>query len=569
MASCLDAIGLWGVVRRLKSRRPARVGATQAACPLDDPWTVVASCNGTLRGADELPLQVAVRVEVAAAADLIEANVEIVRRVLRARGLTCFSVPVERPLRPRLGVTATRAEVVEALRDAPEGCCVQLGEGATPAQWFVARDEVTSADWPQLEAAPVWSVYQPVTDPHEQVVLGRHYACEVEFWTETDGEDGPGPSTYLPPSWNCWAKSVQEPGLSAVVDGRRQAGVGVLPSPANPNGTPYFSHLDFPVDLVYTWVDGSDPKWQARKSEALGTGDVPDASPDANAASRFGDHQELRFSLRSVAMYATFVRHIYIVTDGQVPEWLEVDDPTITVVDHREIFSDDRWLPTFNSHAIEAQLHHIDGLAEHFIYLNDDFFFCRPVAPWQFFHANGISRFFLSKALIGGRLATGEDVSVDQAALNSQQLIQQHFGKMVTRKIRHAPYALRRSVLAEMEQTFPDHFERTLRNRIRGKDDLPVVSSLYQYYAYLTGRALPAGLRTGYVALGAPRFEERLLAAAASGQYDTVCVNDAGGPVGASSPERLFDRVWPFQSSFERSDRLELPAASGGRSIGT
>ncbi|WP_412517728.1 hypothetical protein [Actinomadura madurae] len=66
------------------------------------------------------------------------------------------------------------------------------------------------------------------------------------------------------------------------------------------------------------------------------------------------------------------VRHIWLVTAGQVPGWLDVRVPGLTVVDHRDIFGGRGRLPTFNSHAIESQLHHIDGLAEHFLYVNGE-----------------------------------------------------------------------------------------------------------------------------------------------------------------------------------------------------
>lgn len=40
-------------------------------------------------------------------------------------------------------------------------------------------------------------------------------------------------------------------------------------------------------------------------------------------------HQELRFSLRSIEMYAPWVRNIYIVTNGQIPYWLDLSHPRL------------------------------------------------------------------------------------------------------------------------------------------------------------------------------------------------------------------------------------------------
>lgn len=52
------------------------------------------------------------------------------------------------------------------------------------------------------------------------------------------------------------------------------------------------------------------------------------------SASRFEDNEELRYSLRSVERHAPWVRHIFIVTNGQIPSWLNLDNPRVTVVTH-------------------------------------------------------------------------------------------------------------------------------------------------------------------------------------------------------------------------------------------
>ena len=44
--------------------------------------------------------------------------------------------------------------------------------------------------------------------------------------------------------------------------------------------------------------------------------------------------QELRYSLRSLEKHAPWVRHVYIVTNGQIPSWLNLDNPRMTLVSH-------------------------------------------------------------------------------------------------------------------------------------------------------------------------------------------------------------------------------------------
>ena len=141
---------------------------------------------------------------------------------------------------------------------------------------------------------------------------------------------------------------------------------------------------DFKVDLVYLWVDGSDPQWLAKKNACQ-----PDKlNVDAAAKGRFFDNDELKFSLRSVEKFAPWVNKIFIVTDNQTPKWLNKSHPKIQIVDHTEIMPRQA-LPNFNSNAIETRLPYIEGLSEHFLFANDDMFFAAPVDKDFFFCACG------------------------------------------------------------------------------------------------------------------------------------------------------------------------------------
>ena len=146
------------------------------------------------------------------------------------------------------------------------------------------------------------------------------------------------------------------------------------------------NNAPFPIDLVYLWVDSADPKWQAKKNEALATMGKP--IDKAALDGRFECKNELKYSLRSVQKYLPWINHIYIITDDQVPSWLNVENPLISIVDHRDIVPAE-FLPTFNSAALELFIHRIPGLSEHFIYANDDMFVGSPLTPDFFFNASG------------------------------------------------------------------------------------------------------------------------------------------------------------------------------------
>jgi hypothetical protein len=141
----------------------------------------------------------------------------------------------------------------------------------------------------------------------------------------------------------------------------------------------------FPIDLVYLWVDGADPKWLAKRNAALEAIGKPihNAAVEAN---RFDDSGELKFSLRSVQKYLPWINHIYIITDDQRPAWLNTENPRISLVDHRDIVPAE-FLPTFNASALEMFIHRVPGLAEHFIFANDDMFVGAPLNLDFFFNA--------------------------------------------------------------------------------------------------------------------------------------------------------------------------------------
>lgn len=137
------------------------------------------------------------------------------------------------------------------------------------------------------------------------------------------------------------------------------------------------------IDIVIVWVDGSDREWMDKKTfwqEEYGIIN--------NTEERYRNWDNLQCLFRGIEKYATWVNHVFLVTDKQSPEWLDENYKKITLVDHTEII-EDRYLPTFNSQAIELNLHKINQLSENFIYFNDDMFIIDETFKTDFFE-NGI-----------------------------------------------------------------------------------------------------------------------------------------------------------------------------------
>ena len=134
------------------------------------------------------------------------------------------------------------------------------------------------------------------------------------------------------------------------------------------------------ISFVYTWVDGSDVNLSNIKSKYNG------GNRNVNNRDRSAD--ELLYSLRSLKKYLPWHNGtIFIVTDNQIPDWLNTENNDIKIINHNEIIP--KYInPTFDSSTIECFLDKIPGLTEIFIYLNDDFFFNNYVHPAFFFSSN-------------------------------------------------------------------------------------------------------------------------------------------------------------------------------------
>ncbi len=139
------------------------------------------------------------------------------------------------------------------------------------------------------------------------------------------------------------------------------------------------------IDFVITWVDGNDKNWLNQKNK-YNYGKID----SGNNNIRYRDWEQLKYWFRGVEMYANWVNKIYFVTCGQIPDWLNVDNPKLVLVDHKD-FIPLKYLPTFSSHTIELNLHRINGLSDKFVYFNDDVFIINKVNEVDFFE-NGFPK---------------------------------------------------------------------------------------------------------------------------------------------------------------------------------
>lgn len=340
------------------------------------------------------------------------------------------------------------------------------------------------------------------------------------------------------------------PVTTELIDGRSYPGRTAFPVGAN------FEHVADPIDIVYTWVDGSDPVWlDAFRSTAKAEGRLLDEI--ALDPARYRSREELRYSLRSVWAYCGWVRKIWIVTAGQQPDWLG-EDPRVQLVDHADILPAEA-LPTFNSHAIEAALHRIDGLAEQFVYFNDDMLVARPVRPELFFTPNGLANCFQSGARPPG-VEDDTTLAVDTGAIRGRELLRERFGRVVTGKPYHSPYPLRRSACSEAETEFGDIASRTQQSRFRSPSDVSTAASFFQHYGLATGRAVLGDVANEYVHVESGRLDWHLDRIRLSNDLDTFCINETSDLQGIDVDREariraFFASMYPIAAPWEATQQ--------------
>ena len=313
-----------------------------------------------------------------------------------------------------------------------------------------------------------------------------------------------------------------------------------------------------PIDFVYLWVDGRDPVHREKRrcwAEQMGVPLVEALDPG-----RYEDNEELRYSLRSVELFAPWVRKIFLVTDNQTPSWLDMSNPKISLVNHEAIFPHEDHLPSFSSCAIETHIDRIPGLSERFVYFNDDYFLGRPVRPSDFFDAVGRPRVSLDWVCLDGTAsASGPTYLASLKTANA--LLEGRFGPQDRRMVSHNARASTKTLYRECKEQFPEDVMRTSMNRFRAQDSVHFNWFLIPHYGLATNQCVEASLTQSFMELHeriwGPRLRHRLiyrlrcelLPIAAPHLF---CINSMGSSAGGAY-RRLMTKLFPAKSSFEKS----------------
>lgn len=408
---------------------------------------------------------------------------------------------------PTLAVDEShRGSVVEAL----ESVAAELGLEIV-AQRGTSRLHVdqwhSNVDRPVItEYANVFGLVERANQESESPRL-----IDVELWRQDDA------GTRYAPRKNAVAEWMNDAAWERWVSG----------TASTPSGAHAWNKIDFAIDAVFTWVNGSDPAWNAQREARLQSDSRAsklDESHDAVSSARFISRDEIYYSVSAVKKFLPWIRSIYIVTDGQVHSAVAADFPDVRFVNHREIFPNPAVLPVFNSRAIESCIHRIPGLSEHFIYFNDDVIVARPLEPTVFFQANGVARFFPSDRNINH--GANSHAPHLQAGGNNRELMVEAFDFEATNTMLHTPHPHVKSVLLELEERYPEEFAVTRSSAFRSPRDVSLLSSLAQYYGWATQRYAASSLNYRFLRLNGPLLKYRMMRILEDLDIDVVALGE-------------------------------------------
>ena len=335
------------------------------------------------------------------------------------------------------------------------------------------------------------------------------------------------------------------------------------------------------IDVVIMWVDGSDKNWVREKNKYFGN-ILSDSEIDASS-NRYRDWDNLQFIFRGIEKYMPWVRKIHLVTNGQKPYWIDLSSHKINFVKHSD-FIPQEYLPTFSSHPIELNLHRIKGLADKFIFFNDDTFVISPTEATHFFR-DGLP---CDQVSLWRTLAMTYEDPMPHIMTNNSAVINQHFDlKETIKKNPNQWFSMRNSLTnliltatllpisrnkipalyyhhlqqSYLKSTF-EHvwsaeykiLDSVCRNRFRSPRD--VSQGVMKYWQIMSGNVSPSNVRhRGHYSSLNGEDLDNVSQIIREQKKQLLCLNDAEVEDFQYTKDLIHDafmHILPFKSEFEK-----------------
>lgn len=230
----------------------------------------------------------------------------------------------------------------------------------------------------------------------------------------------------------------------------------------------------YPIDAVITWVDGGDENHQKKMLPYLID---KNSLNNKKFRTRYGQIEEIKFTVDSILKFAKFIENIYIVTDNQIPSFLKNENISkkykkVKIINHDVIFKEkESFLPVFNCRPIETRLYTIPNLSEHFIYFNDDMFLIKETNPSDFFIdkkpvLRGEWKSF-NDDIFYKKLFSTKKKKIKAGHKKAQEKGSKIIGFKKYYKFHHTPYPLRKSTFKTFFKLNPEIEDLNIKYRFR------------------------------------------------------------------------------------------------------
>lgn len=327
---------------------------------------------------------------------------------------------------------------------------------------------------------------------------------------------------------------------------------------------------DYKIDFVLPWVDGNDVEWQKEKAKYSGT-EFCDES-----VSRYRDWDNLHYVFRGIEKFTPWVNKVHFITHGHLPKWLDTSNPKLNIVKHSD-FIPKEYLPVFSCNPFEVNLHKIPNLSEHFVYLNDDIFFLKPLKE-EYFFKNGLPCDTAALSVIETaeetiNIPVWNSVSIVNKYFDKNKVIFGNFSKWFNLKYKehlirtlcllpwgfmpgfyraHGPASYVKKTWETLWEKEPGILTRTSSHRFRESTD--VAQFLFKMWQLCEGNFYPRydKCRSVNLELSTNEIQKLIL----SKKYPIICLNDRNDIEDFEEMKetiiRALDQILPEKSSFEK-----------------
>lgn len=328
------------------------------------------------------------------------------------------------------------------------------------------------------------------------------------------------------------------------------------------------------IDFIVVWVDMNDTAWKQSFAEAKG---LEQTDSYNTGKERFRDNGLLRYWFRGVEKFTPWVNRIHFVTCGQKPEWLDVSNPKINLVDHKDIIPSE-YLPTFNSGVIERYIHKIPGLSEKFVYFNDDFYIIRSIPSERFFQGGlpcDIAVFQYNPSWSNYYVMLKNNIKIINSKFNKREVLRrdhdkwfteeygskvhanefwQFYDKFITLRVHHNAQPYLKKTYEEVWDYAQNELKETSKNRFRDKTDH--THELFRTWQICEGNFVPYNTYKDTKMFPLMVKPKQAIRAIRNQEYSLVCLNDNKNIRNydqlMADLQEAFQSILPDKSSFEK-----------------